>query len=225
VWIEAENCFNLHVVNAFDDPTDPDKVVLLTVRTQTPNLVGLTTGTQQHRRPPTHETCSTPGHSALHRWVLDVRSRKVVSSRPVMKRTTYTPDNALPPNCEWTVINPRFTCQPHRFVWAASMSSADITWSLLGFDRVARYDIETGDRVVFQPELRGGGQNIVGDLSFAPGDGPEEESGSVLFTVTDKTLLCTELFVLDAKTMQLQCKVRIPVRVPLGFHTNFKPGG
>ena len=31
-WIEAENCFNFHVLNAYDDPADPNRVIMHTFR-------------------------------------------------------------------------------------------------------------------------------------------------------------------------------------------------
>lgn len=58
------------------------------------------------------------------------------------------------------------------------------------------------------------------DAHAAQGGGTAEDDGYLLTYVTDETTAQSELAIYSAKTMSSQpvCRLRLPQRVPMGFH-------
>ena len=97
------------------------------------------------------------------------------------------------------------------------------TWELeFEFHGVVKYDIATGAAEEhFYAESEVSGEHV-----FAPDpDGTAEDDGWLLSFVTDRATDSTDLVVLDAHDIGAEpvARVRIPRRVPLGFHANWFP--
>ncbi|KAL6763314.1 retinal pigment epithelial membrane protein-domain-containing protein [Haematococcus lacustris] len=122
-------------------------------------------------------------------------------------------------HCDFPMVNPAHACYTTRFTWGA-------TWDFVG---IAKYDLSTP----------AGTDACVAEISFPPGcqggeafftpryDNPQkcdgEDDGFLLVYVYDPTLDTSTMNVYDAKTMDPEplARVRLPRRVPHGFHTLF----
>jgi carotenoid cleavage dioxygenase len=97
------------------------------------------------------------------------------------------------------------------------------TWEFeFEFHGVVQYDTRTGDAA----EWTYGESEVSGEHVFAPDpDGHDERDGWLLSFVTDRATGTTDLAVLDARDVAAGpvARVRIPRRVPLGFHANWFP--
>ncbi len=97
------------------------------------------------------------------------------------------------------------------------------TWEFeFDFHGVVKYDIETGAA----EEYIHGDHAVSGEHVFAADpDGKNEDDGWLLTLVTDQQTERSELSVLDARDVKGGpiARVRIPRRVPLGFHANWFP--
>lgn len=92
------------------------------------------------------------------------------------------------------------------------------------FDRLLKYDLDGSDvqEVVFGPG-RGTGEAV-----FAPDpDGTAEDDGWLLAYVHDETTDQTELVIIDARDLPAGpvATVRLPARVPYGFHGSWMAAG
>ncbi|MEL7206619.1 MAG: carotenoid oxygenase family protein [Actinomycetota bacterium] len=88
------------------------------------------------------------------------------------------------------------------------------------FDTIAKYDQQSGERTLW----RSGSDGHVGESVFAPDPaGTEEDDGwlinAVHYSDTDHTDVC----VLDARDVEAGpiARVRMPRRIPFGFHANW----
>jgi carotenoid cleavage dioxygenase-like enzyme len=92
----------------------------------------------------------------------------------------------------------------------------------LAFDGLTRYDLETGaSRTHWYGAGRWGSE-----APFAPRpDGVDDDDGYVVSYVYDAGEDGSEVVVLDAARVDEEpvARVRIPVRVPLGFHATWVP--
>jgi carotenoid cleavage dioxygenase-like enzyme len=151
----------------------------------------------------------------MHRFVLDVRSRRVVESAPLSAVASDFP-----------VVHPSRVGRPTRFAFAAGVHGGGRDPITL-FDSLVKHDLASGD-VVRRPLPPG---VLCGDVSFAPrvpggdGDGDGDDGHILLLThvlAEDRA----EMLVLDAKDILAPpvATVHIPVRVPFGFHCEWVPG-
>lgn len=91
------------------------------------------------------------------------------------------------------------------------------------FDTVVKYDDNTGERTLWHAGDRCG----VGEAVFAPDpDGSAEDDGWLLCTVFDADRDESEVVVIDARDLAAGpvARVRIPQRMPFGFHANWFAG-
>jgi carotenoid cleavage dioxygenase-like enzyme len=95
--------------------------------------------------------------------------------------------------------------------------------STLLFDGLMKYDTTTG-----ASETHWFGEGRWGsEAPFAPRpDGDGEDDGYLVSYVYDEREGRSEVEVLDARdvTAGPVCRVRLPVRVPIGFHATWVPG-
>jgi len=239
VWIEGEPCFNFHVLNAYDDPTNPDRVILHTFRQDYTLGLGMADTVHEDAREALHGSLLQADTAVLHRWVIDVRARRVVKS----VRLHSPGENAVAWLSDFGAVNPRFVGRPHRFGWSlayetavqggASVPRAEIPL----FTRVLKHDLREG--TVLEYDLRSlelgklhgsrierypEGRFVCNDIILVPEEGEgEEDDACVVLMVHDLQEQTAEMRVLNARTMVLQCAVDIPTRVPLGFHCGYAP--
>lgn len=120
---------------------------------------------------------------------------------------------------EFPRINDERATRPTRYLYNGQAR----TWEFeFEFHGVVKYDIETGtsqERYYAETE-------VSGEHVFAPNpEGTAEDDGWLLGFVSDRATDTTDLVVLDARdiTADPVARVRIPRRVPLGFHANWFP--
>ena len=221
VWIEAEGCFSYHVANCWDDPTHPDRVVVVLCRMRETRALGMADPVQRHGDG-SHSVTHEAGPDAqpfveeayLHRYVLDTRTRSVVESAPLC---------ALP--CDFPCVSPQRVGRPTRFAFSAGERTMPGD-AMTNFDALLKHDLDTGD-VVRRPLPPG---TLCGDVSFVPRHestvGGEGDDGYVLLLTHVLEEDRAELLVLDARDILAPpaAVVHIPVRVPFGFHCEWVPG-
>jgi carotenoid cleavage dioxygenase len=91
-----------------------------------------------------------------------------------------------------------------------------------GFEGITKHDLQLGTSEVH--EVGAGRQG--GEAVFAPNpDGTAEDDGWLLNMVVDKATRDTELWILDATDIAAEplAKVKMPRRVPPGFHGSWMP--
>lgn len=144
--------------------------------------------------------------SVLYEWVFDLQAG------------TTTERQLHDLHIEFPVINPALTGKQNRYTWAAVFAGPGMPFhSISG---CVKYDLKTGQHI--RHDFLGGRWG--GESVFAPvGDG--EDSGFLLtytFNPQDKS---TELYIVDAKTMDPNplAILRTPQRVPFGFHGLWVP--
>ncbi|MCU1496375.1 MAG: carotenoid oxygenase [Acidimicrobiales bacterium] len=198
-WYEVEPCYVFHPMNAHDDG---DTVVLDVVR--------------HPRMFATDRQGPNEGQPTLWRWTIDRAAGKV--------REEQLDDFPL----EFPRVDERLVGRPHRYGWAAGLGhpeadllppSPDVAWDT---GSLVRYDAQTGKREI----ARFGPGRAAGELVFVPrSPDAAEDDGWYLTFVYDRLSDRSELVVLDARdlTEPPVARVRLPARVPLGFHGNWIP--
>jgi len=195
IWIEIDPCYVFHTLNAWDDPTDPARVVLEAVR----HLDLFVDGVHQ------------VGHDPqLWRWTLDLNTG-VVSDGPIDE-----------PFVEFPMVDRRRWGRPHRHGYALARLGAGggadeqtlDTVMRYGADGVdARYTFSDGwvvDEQMFvprSPDAAEGDGWLMG-YSHAP-DG----SQSVLSVIEAGDIAAGPI-----------ARVHMPHRVPVGLHGLWSPG-
>lgn len=139
--------------------------------------------------------------SFLHRWTIDLERGEVSEAQLDERRV------------EFPRVDERFLGSRNRFGWAADVADGHA---------IVRYDLETGASSVHSHgEGRTGGEAV-----FVPRaeDAPEGE-GWLLTYVYDAARDGADLVVLDAADMGAEpvATVRLPRRVPFGFHGSWVP--
>ncbi len=131
------------------------------------------------------------GAGRLHRWTLDITSGAASETR--------CDDRDI----EFPTHDEERTGQPSRFLYAAGESS------------IVKYDVGQGS--VSACEL--GAEFAPGEAVFVPAaDARGEDEGWLLTIVSDLGGRGSELLVLDATDLSRTASVRLPRRVPAGFH-------
>ncbi len=143
----------------------------------------------------------------LERWTVDPTARSL--SRRVLDPTPQ----------EFPRIDERRVGQLHRFVYTVSVP-ADGNTQLAGATRLYKHDTEAGSRLVHEF----GDGHIPGEFVFVPdGDAAEEDGGWLLGLVINTQDETTDFVILDARAFEAApvASVRLPHRIPPGFHGNW----
>lgn len=145
----------------------------------------------------------------LERWTVDPAGRAV---------TVRTIDTAAQ---EFPRIDERRFGQPYRYAYAMALEQSD--GCEIG-GRLYKHDIDAGTREVhdFGPDRR------PGEFVFVPAhaDAAEDE-GWLVGLVIDAVAETTDLAIIDARRFDAPpiARIRLPHRVPPGFHGNWLPAG
>ena len=227
LWVEAETGYSYHVVNAWDDPVNPDRVVLYTCRLPGTRALGMAdpARTAADGSAVADDAAGMlPYEEAarLHRYVLDAVSGTLVESTP------WGPEGLA---CDFPAVNPRVVGRPCRFAWAALARTTPPGSSAVDpitmFDGVVRLDL--CDAAGAHTQVRRFRPGVFcGDVVFVPrAEGVAEDDGFVLVLTHDVATGTAELLVLDGASVDGAplAAVEIPVRVPFGFHATFVEGG
>jgi len=145
----------------------------------------------------------------LERWTVNPVTRRI--GRRVIDPTPQ----------EFPRIDERRFGQSHRYVYTVSVPP-DGNPQLVGATQLYKHDLETGSRLVHEF----GDGHLPGEFVFVPASvDAEEDEGWLLGLVINTADETTDLVVLDARTFEAApvAAVRLPHRIPPGFHGNWFP--
>ena len=145
----------------------------------------------------------------LERWTIDPATRRV--SRSVIDPTPQ----------EFPRIDERRFGQSYRYAYTVCVPP-DGDPQLTGATRLYKHDLETGGRLVHEF----GDGHLPGEFVFVPAtEGSGEDQGWLLGLVINTADETTDLVVLDAQAFEAPpvATVRLPHRIPPGFHGNWFP--
>ncbi|KAJ4912656.1 hypothetical protein Rs2_07277 [Raphanus sativus] len=193
-WFEVPGFNIIHAINAWDED-DGDAVVLIA-----PNIMSI-----EH----TLERMELV-HALVEKVRIDLVTG-IVTRHPISAR-----------NLDFAVVNPAFIGRRNRYVYAA------IGDPMPKISGVVKLDVARGDgddctvaRRMYGPGCYGGEPFFV---ARDPGDPEaEEDDGYVVTYVHDEVAGESRFLVMDAKSPELEvvAAVRLPRRVPYGFHGLF----
>ncbi len=145
----------------------------------------------------------------IERWTLDPLTRRV--GRRVIDDTPQ----------EFPRIDERRFGQSYRFLYTVSVPP-DGNPQLTGATQLYKHDLETGRRRVHEF----GSGHLPGEFVFVPAAADaEEDEGWLLGLVINTAEETTDLAILDARAFEAPpvATVRLPHRIPPGFHGNWFP--
>src|SRR3954451_10963930 len=197
-WFEADPCFIYHVVNAWEEA---DEIVMDVCRVKQPEPRSDLDG-------PLAQMLSYLRLDAqLHRYRFDLRSGAC--------REEQRDDD----NTEFPSMHLGYVGRASRWSYAMHLSPE----KTLLFDGLAKYDLHTGGA---QTYWFGDGRWGI-EAPFAPRPGAvEEDDGYLVSYVYDEAEGGSEGYVLDAGDVAAGAlaRVKLPVRVPIGFLATWVPG-
>ncbi len=142
------------------------------------------------------------GPPVLERWTVDLADGKVRESR--------FDDRAQ----EFPRVDERVVGKRHRYGYAAGFDDAK------GSGNLFKHDLVRGDTQV----RWFGDEKALGEFVFHPSsDDAAEDDGVLMGYVYDRPTDRSELAILDAQTLADVARVKLPHRVPAGFHGNWVP--
>jgi len=192
-WTEVEPFYVFHFLNAYDDG---DTVVV--------------EGCRASRLPVSfgEEPLGEPVRPALHRWRIGTSSGSVTDEQ--------LDDRAV----DFPRVADAAAGLDNRYGYAAHLREGDDEFA--SFASVVKYDRRTGDATehVYGPHAQAGEAVFAADP-----DGSAEDDGWLLNFVIDKPTGDTDVVVLDARDVSAGpvASVRLPRRVPIGFHGSWLP--
>ena len=145
----------------------------------------------------------------LERWMVDPSARRV--DRRVIDPTPQ----------EFPRIDERRFGQGYRYAYTVSVPP-DGNTQLVGATRLYKHDLQTGGRRVHDF----GDGRVPGEFIFVPAaDDAGEDEGWLVGFVIDTADDTTEFAILDARSFEAApvATVRLPHRIPPGFHGNWFP--
>ncbi len=145
----------------------------------------------------------------LERWTIDPATRRI--------RRRVIDDTAQ----EFPRIDDRTFGQPHRYIYTVSVPP-DGDPQLFGATTLHKHDLLTGGRGVHQFR----DDQVPGEFIFVPASADAaEDEGWLLGLVIDRAAEATDFTILDARRFEAPpvATVRLPHRIPPGFHGNWFP--
>jgi carotenoid cleavage dioxygenase len=196
-WFSFEPCYMLHVVNCWEDG---DELVMVGCRTDDPTLRpdradGRLAGMLSFLRL----------QANLYEWRMNL-----VTGATSERKLDDT-------NAEFPMISPQFMGRKNRYAYLADIP-LDIPAT---FDALLKVDLHTGrtERFAYGPGVYGS------EAPFAPRGEGAEDDGYLMTFVTDTNDWTSACWVFDATQVAAGpiAKVKLPHRVPAGFHATWLP--
>jgi len=198
-WFETEGCYVFHPMNAYDEG---DSIILDVARY----------GRMQFLSVDATRDAGFDGDGAarLHRFRIDQKSGLVHS----------TPKDDV--SIEFPRVDERLLGSKHRFGYAAAAGPEGTSSRMPLWTAVRRYDLEQN---TIQTRLFGAGNGVSEPLFVPKNARSAEGDGYVLVLVYDAARNASDFYVLDAQNINAEpvARVRLPYRVPYGFHGNWVP--
>ncbi|RED15786.1 carotenoid oxygenase family protein [Parasphingopyxis lamellibrachiae] len=144
--------------------------------------------------------------SAFERWTIDAKGGVV--ERSVIDDT----------NQEFPRFDERLTGKPYRYAYCMASEDSESVPGLINDTRLFKYDLEAGTRETHDF----GAHRHPGEFVFVP-RGAGEQEGWLVGLVVDMNTDSTDFAILDAAnfTGDPVARVRLPHRIPPGFHGNW----
>ncbi|KAI3774816.1 hypothetical protein L1987_49378 [Smallanthus sonchifolius] len=161
-------------------------------------------------------SCMTPADSIFNESHEELKSvlseiRLDLKTGKSTRRAIISPENDV--NLEAGMVNKNLLGRKSKYAYLAI---ADPWPKVSGF---AKVDLSTGEikKFIYGEEKYGG------EPLFLPGDSNSgtEDEGHILTFVHDEKTWSSEFQIVDTITLQLQATVKLPSRVPYGFHGTF----
>ncbi len=191
VWIDLDPCFVFHVANAFDAA---DGTVVLDVIAYATMFASGASGLD--------------ALGQLERWTVDLAARRL--SRRVIDPTPQ----------EFPRIDERRCGQDYRYAYTVAVPP-DGNPQLTGATRIYKHDLAGGGRCQVHEF---GDTHLPGEFVFVPASADAaEDEGWLLGLVINTAEETTDLVILDAQAFEdgPVATVRLPHRIPPGFHGNW----
>ncbi|KAJ4775482.1 9-cis-epoxycarotenoid dioxygenase [Rhynchospora pubera] len=191
-WIEVENCFCFHLWNAWEDASTGEIVVI--------------------------GSCMSPPDSIFNESDEHLNSvlseiRLNPSTGKSIRNSILAPSEQI--NLEAGMVNKNLLGRKTRFAYLAI---AEPWPKVSGF---AKVDLFTGkvDKFIY------GDNRYGGEPYFVPNDTCDmvkgEDEGYVLCHVHNETTCESELLIINAANLRQEASIKLPSRVPYGFHGTF----
>ncbi len=193
-WFEAPACYVSHTLNAYEDG---DEIVLIACRMQGTSVLAATEAVED----------SNSDIPFLHQWRFNLKTGAVVESSL----------DDVPG--EFPRVNEQYLGRTTRYGYTAREAKS----SILLFDGLIKYDFVKGNS---QTHEFGRGR-YGGEAVFAPRKGATDEDDGWLMTfVYDEEKESSELVVVSGKDIAAEpvARIKIPQRVPYGFHGTWIDG-
>jgi len=200
-WFETDPCYVFHPLNAYDAG---DEVVVDVHRYQ--QLLFMN---RESARDPNWRDSQI---ARLHRFTMNLASGGI--------RSEALDDH----EGEFPRVDERLVGRKHRFGYFATTGPEGNPSLQPLFTAVAKIDLERGNTVELRPH---GAHNGCGEPVFVPRrDDAAEDDGWVLYLAYDHERNASELLVVESRdfTGEPVARVRLPHRVPYGFHGNWVGG-
>jgi carotenoid cleavage dioxygenase-like enzyme len=193
-WFEIEPCYFFHTLNAYDD--GPDRVVLLAAR-----------------YPSMFEWSATEAHFLdaplpyLYRYSFDLAAGTA--------KAEALDDLPL----EFPRTDDRRLGRPHRYGYGVTVERR-MPGELPAFRHLVKHDFVTGRREIHAV----GADDMCSEPVLAPGRA-SGDGGWILAVRFDAERGASDVLLVDAADFSAppRAHIRLPVRVPLGFHGNWLP--
>jgi carotenoid cleavage dioxygenase len=197
-WFETDPCYVFHPMNAY---SDANEIVVDVARFKRLTFMN----------PDFADTADADADGPrLHRWRIDLQRGGVKGSAL---------DDRIG---EFPRVDERRLGRKHRFGYLAAVGPEQARYNAPVFTAVHKHDLERGTTEV-RPFGAGNG---VGEPLIVPRrSDAAEDDGYVLVLAYDQGRNASEFFILDARNIAGEpiASVRIPHRVPYGFHGNWVP--
>jgi carotenoid cleavage dioxygenase-like enzyme len=195
IWVEVDPCYVFHPLNAYD--AEDGKVVVDLVRH--PSMFR------------TVKNGPDEGVPVLERWVIDPVTGKV-GTELIDGRSQ-----------EFPRADERLAGQRHRFGYSLGAGLNELGGLTNGHSFVLKHDLDAG--ITTEHDLGAG--RVGGEFVFVPADdvSSAEDEGWLVGYVYDRSTDTSDLVILDAHDFGPEpvATVKLPRRVPAGFHGNWIP--
>ncbi len=191
-WFEVETGVVIHTANAWDDG---DCVVLQASRSKNADIAGA--GTSEGNN-------LADNQGKLYEWRINLATGDVTE-----RALSQTP-------CDFTRVNDEQACYPTRYAYAGVFHPT----RPFTFNGVMKYDNQTG----VTTEYHYGERRYGGEAVFAPSTNPTvEDAGYLISFVHDEAADQSECVIIDAQDVAAGpvATIRMPFRVPYGFHAGW----
>ncbi|MEC4986303.1 MAG: carotenoid oxygenase family protein [Oscillatoria sp. PMC 1068.18] len=192
-WFSADPCYVLHCVNAYEDGAE---IVLTACRMPAINLLFFSEMGEQVREE----------KAVLYQWKFNLATGNV--QEEMLSEMVI----------DFPRLNEQYLGRRQRFAYAAKRADKnEFEKRRFLFDGLIKYDFQNGEVQTYSlGEQRYGGEAVFVPRSNESG----EDEGWLLTLVYDEASESSELLILDASdlTKDAIAKIRIPFRIPFGFH-------